>query len=66
MKPWICIDCFPLFSFQFHHVIGGVYKVLCMFDGDDCVACVAQPVNEAEQLLDVFLMQSAGGFVKEE
>ena len=66
LKPWICIDFFPLFSFQFYHAIGGVHKVLSVFDGDDGVACVAESVNEFEQLLDVFLMQPAGGFVKEE
>ena len=30
------------------------------------MACVAESVNEAEQLLDVLLMQAASGFVKEE
>ena len=55
-----------LFPLQFHHVIRGVHKVLCVFYGDDSVACVAESVNEAEQLLDILLMETAGGFVKEE
>ena len=60
------IDKLILFSLQFDHVIRGIHKVLRVLDGDDGVACVAEPVNESEQLLNVFLMQPAGGFVKEE
>ncbi len=59
-------DKLILFSLQFYYVIRGIHKVLRMLDGDDGVACVAEPVNESEQLLNVFLMQPAGGFVKEE
>jgi len=55
-----------LFPLQFQHIIGCIYKVLRMFYGYDGVACVAKPVNEAEQLLDVLLVETTGGFVKEE
>jgi hypothetical protein len=37
-----------------------------MLNGDDRVACIAKPVNKAEQLLNVLLMETAGWFVKEE
>ena len=60
------IDKLILFSLQFDYIIRGVNKVLRMLDGNDCVACVAKPVNEAEQLLNVLFMEAAGGFVKEE
>ena len=54
-----------LFPLQFHHVIRGVDEVLCVFNSNDGVAGIAKSVNEAEQLLNILLMETAGGFVKE-
>ena len=37
-----------------------------MLDGDDGMSRLGKPVDKREQVLDVFLVQAAGGFVEEE
>ena len=53
-------------SAQFYDVVCGVDEVLRMFDGNDGVARLGETANQVEQMLDVLLMETAGGFVEQE
>ena len=53
-------------SAQFYGVIGGVHEVLRMLDGDDGVARFGEAADKVKQVLDVLLMETAGGLVEKE
>ena len=55
-----------LFPAEFQHVVGVVHEVLRVFDGDDGMARIGEPVDKRKQVLDVFLVQAARRLVEEE
>ena len=52
--------------FQFQHVVGGVYEVLGVLDGNNGVARLGKPTNQVQQMADVVLVQPTRRLVKKE
>lgn len=52
--------------FQFQYVVSGVYKVLCMLNGDDGVTRFGKPADQFKQVPNVVLVQPTRRLVKKE
>ena len=57
-------DADAAFRSQVDDPVGGLDDVEVVFDDDDGVAMIAQPVQHRQQLRDIVEMQAGGGFIQ--
>ena len=53
------------FRAEVNHPVGGLDDIQVVFDDDDGVAVIAQPVQDQQQLFDVVEVQAGGGFIED-